>query len=123
MRSAGGLSRGMLVLPRSTPLRPVCFRYFVTGTSGGHTSRMGDEDRPEAHTCLTKRGTSLVRRGPDDERSSAAWVLDATHASVVADMSTAAAPPTATAVATLVASASWRATRGCATILLSLVSG
>src|SRR6478736_5758644 len=109
MRSAGGLSRGMLVLPRSTPLRPVCFRYFVTGTSGGHTSRMGDEDRPEAHTCFTKRGTSLVRRGPEDERSPAAWALDATQAS--ADMST------ATAAATLITSASWTATNGCATTL------
>ncbi len=72
---------------------------------------MGEEDRPEAHTCLTKRGTSLVRRGAEDGRSPAAWVLDATQASVVADMST------ATAVATLITSESWTATNGCATTL------
>lgn len=77
MRSAGGLRRGVFVLPRSAPLEPGYGRYFVTGTSGGQTSGIGDEDLPEAQIFPTKRGTSRVSGGGDDERSLAAPTLAA----------------------------------------------
>ncbi len=61
MASAGGLTGGMLVLPR-TPLSPGKLRYLETGTSGGHTSGIGERERV-AHSPVTKRGTSLVSGG------------------------------------------------------------
>ena len=103
MRAAGGLRGGVLVLPRSTPLEPGCGRYFVTGTSGGHTSRIGDADRPDAHTCLTKRGTSRVRAGAEDERSLAAPAL-AVERSVTAPNAIA---PQCAQVAVATTCASW----------------
>ena len=75
MRSTSGLGGGVFVFPRKTPLRSGFVRYLFPGMSGGHTSRIGDAERPDAHTCLTKRGTSRVRGGGEDERSPAALAL------------------------------------------------
>jgi hypothetical protein len=81
MRSAGDFTGGMFVLPSNTPLRPGNGRYLVTGTSGGHTRGSGDRARPDLQMCVTKRGTLVVRRGDEDDRSAPAAKPDTAHES------------------------------------------
>lgn len=72
----GGLRGGRLVLPRRTPLGPRNLRYLVTGTRGGHTIGSGGCARADAQICFTKRGTSRVSRGGEEDVTSARPATD-----------------------------------------------